>query len=124
MTRKPATLLIMASTSQETNLPVVQRHHLRPSYRARARPRIPAAPAKLIARPPVAAGAPAVEVEDEPEPDVDELDAPPLVVVSTAVAVEVEAAAVEESGVDETPLVLNPTLEPIKGVGCGTSLHM
>jgi hypothetical protein len=37
-------------------------------HRARARPRTPAAPARLIARPPVAAGAPPVEV-DVPEPE-------------------------------------------------------
>lgn len=34
-------------------------------YRARARPNNPAAPAKLMAIPPVAMGAPPVEVEDE-----------------------------------------------------------
>lgn len=82
--------------------------HPNPSYRASARPRTPAAPAKLIARPPVAAGAPPVE-EEVPEPDAEVEEEPLLVADLVWVAVEVKVRGVEavvelglvERGVEE-----------------------
>jgi hypothetical protein len=78
------------------------------SYRAKARPRTPAAPARLIARPPVAAGAPPVEVEvPEPEAELEEEPLPEAVLVWVAVEVKVRRVEAEvelwpvERGVDE-----------------------
>lgn len=66
-----------------------------PSYRARARPRTPAAPARLIARPPVAAGAPAVEVEvPECEAELVEEPVPDSEVMWVAVEVKVKGVEV------------------------------
>jgi hypothetical protein len=78
------------------------------SYRARARPKTPAAPARLIARPPVAAGAPAVEL-DVPECEAELVEEPVLEREVMWVAVEVKVKGVEavvelwpvERGVDE-----------------------
>lgn len=82
-------------------------------HRARARPRTPAAPARLIARPPVAVGAPPVEV-DVPEPEA-ELEVELLLEADLVwVAVEVKVSWAEEAGglwpvergVDEAPELL------------------
>lgn len=65
-------------------------------HRARARPRTPAAPARLIARPPVAAGAAPVEVE-VPEPEA-ELEVELLLEADLVwVAVEVKVSWAEET---------------------------
>lgn len=75
-----------------------------PFYRARARPRIPAVPSRLIAIP-VAAGAPALEVEVEAVDEVVVLGAElllllllPVVPISVEVVPEAEARAVEPKG--------------------------
>ena len=74
-----------------------------PFYRARARPRIPAVPSRLIAIP-VAAGAPALKVEVEAVDEVVVLGAEllllllPVVPISVEVVPEAEARAVEPKG--------------------------
>jgi hypothetical protein len=99
-------------------------------YRARARPRIPAAPARLIAIPPVAAGAPAVDVEEppvvDPEAEAEELLSEEEVVV---VMVMVEVAMEDEPeepvrGIDEAAVLLAPLalMEPVMEPMVGTSL--
>lgn len=95
-------------------------------YRARARPRIPAAPARLMAIPPVAAGAPAVEVEDPPavdmEPEPEELLSEAEVEVEV-VMVMVEVTMEDEPddpvrGVEEPAVLLAPLglIEPVMDV--------
>jgi hypothetical protein len=101
-------------------------------YRARARPRIPAAPARLIAIPPVAAGAPAVDVEEppvvDPEAEAEELlseEEAEVVVVMVMVEVAMEDEP-EESvrGIDEAAVLLAPLalMEPVMEPMVGKSL--
>ena len=77
-----------------------------PSHRARASPRMPATPARLMATAPVAAEAPAVEVLEPEEADSAALDELPLVVDPVVVPVEVAVVVSEVEvammrGVDE-----------------------
>lgn len=92
-------------------------------YRARARPNNPAAPAKLMATPAVAIGAPPVEVEDEGEEDlavdagVSDEDSEVILVV-WPLAVEVIAVA---AGVAVTAWVESFPLSAPAAVGVGVA---
>lgn len=107
-------------------------------YRASARPRIPAAPARLAATAPVAAGAPPVELElsgaleEEAEAETEA----EVVVVDVTEAEEEEpdeepdeVTELEEAPVDETPVVdeapLLSELESLllSGIGVGVALN-
>lgn len=59
-------------------------------YRARAKPRAPAAPARLIARPPVTSGAPPVDTEELSEAVDAALDSDVLVPVNDNEDEEIE----------------------------------
>lgn len=102
-------------------------------YRARARPRIPAAPARLMAIPPVAAGAPAVEVEDplvvdleaEPEELLSEVEVEvEVVMVLVEVTMEDEPDDDPERGVEEPAVLLAPLelIEPVMDPMVGVAL--
>lgn len=111
---------------------IIQSSHNYATYKARARPRMPATPARLMAIPPVAAGAPAVEVEEppvveaaaEPEELLSELEVEVDVVVVVMVEVTMEDEPEDPvRGVEEAPAVLlapvkpmEPVMEPIVGM--------
>lgn len=112
---------VVKNTSKSLVTTITHLFSLISFHRARARPRTPAAPARLIARPPVAAGAAPVEVE-VPEPEA-ELEVELLLEANLVwVAVEVKVSWAEETaelwpverGVDEAPELLprEPELEP------------